>query len=96
VIVGPAAIVLPCAPHLRKEQNGGDLSKPSIQEDLFILILSHFARYWDIGRLLLGEPGWERADLYRFCSCISLGISSRAGMDFYDQHLAVHVSIKTL
>lgn len=55
MITGPAAMVLRCARHLRKEQNEGDLSKPSIQEDLLTLILSHFARYWDIGALLLGE-----------------------------------------
>ncbi|KAL5324784.1 hypothetical protein ACEPPN_005902 [Leptodophora sp. 'Broadleaf-Isolate-01'] len=54
MITGPAAMVLRCARHLRKEQNGGDLSKPSIQEDLLVLILSHFARYWDIGGILLG------------------------------------------
>lgn len=55
IIVGPAAIMLRYARHLRKEQNGGDLSQPSIQEDLLQLILGHFARYWNIGSFLLGK-----------------------------------------
>jgi hypothetical protein len=54
IITGPAAIMLRYARHLRKEQNGGE-NEPSIQEDLLILILSHFARYWNIGLLLLGQ-----------------------------------------
>ena len=44
-------MILRCARHMR----GGETGKPSIQEDLMVLILSHFARFWDIGRLLLGE-----------------------------------------
>lgn len=55
IITGPAAIMLRFARHLRKVSNaGGDPSLPSIQEDLLILILSKFARYWNIGLLLLG------------------------------------------
>jgi hypothetical protein len=53
IITGPAAIMLRFARHLRKEQNGRE-NEPSIQEDLLILVLSHFARYWNIGLLLLG------------------------------------------
>ncbi|CZR65129.1 uncharacterized protein PAC_15029 [Phialocephala subalpina] len=55
IITGPAAIMLRFARHLRKIENaGGDPGKPSIKEDLLILILSKFARYWNIGLLLLG------------------------------------------
>jgi hypothetical protein len=54
IITGPAAIMLRYARHMRKEQSGGE-KEPSIQEDLLILILSHFARYWNIGLLLLGK-----------------------------------------
>lgn len=55
IITGPAAIMLRFARHMRKEQNGGDLSQPSIQEDLLVLILKHFAHYWNIGVFLLGQ-----------------------------------------
>jgi hypothetical protein len=55
IITGPAAIMLRYARHLRKVENaGGDRGKPSIQEDLLVLILSKFAQYWNIGLLLLG------------------------------------------
>ncbi|KIM93631.1 hypothetical protein OIDMADRAFT_61277 [Oidiodendron maius Zn] len=53
IIVGPAAIMLRYARHFRKDQNGGDLSQPSVQEDLLHLILGQFARYWNIGSFLL-------------------------------------------
>lgn len=56
IITGPAAIMLRYARHLRKVENaGGDPGRPSIKEDLLILILSKFARYWNIGLLLLGK-----------------------------------------
>lgn len=55
IITGPAAIMLRFARHLRKVSNaGGDPSLPGIHEDILILILSKFARYWNIGLLLLG------------------------------------------
>ncbi|KAH7018785.1 hypothetical protein EDB80DRAFT_818696 [Ilyonectria destructans] len=54
IITGPAAIMLRFARHLRKVSNaGGDPPLPSIHEDILILILSKFARYWNIGLLLL-------------------------------------------
>jgi hypothetical protein len=55
IITGPAAIMLRYARHLRKiENNGDDPGRPSVREELLILILSKFARYWNIGLLLLG------------------------------------------
>lgn len=43
------------ARHMRGEQNGGDTSQPSIQEDLLVLVLRHYGHYWNIGLCLLGE-----------------------------------------
>ena len=57
IITGPAAIMLRFARHMRKEQNGGDTSQPSIHEDMLVMILRHFAHYWNIGLFLLGELG---------------------------------------
>ncbi|OQU95212.1 Fungal Zn2-Cys6 binuclear cluster domain-containing protein [Cladophialophora immunda] len=48
-VVGPAAMNLRFARHLRKDAT----HTFSIEEDLLILILKHFASNWDIGSLLL-------------------------------------------
>lgn len=55
LVIGPRAILLRFARQMRREQNGGDVAEPSIQEDLLVLILRHFAHYWNIGIFLLGE-----------------------------------------
>lgn len=55
IITGPAAIMLRFAIHMRKEQNGGDISQSSIQENMLVLILRHLAHYWNIGLFLVGE-----------------------------------------
>jgi hypothetical protein len=56
VIIGPAAIILRYARHLRIDRNGnGDISQPSIQEDLIMLIIGHASRYWNLGLHLRGR-----------------------------------------
>lgn len=86
LIIGPRAVLLRFARLMRREQNGGDLAQPSIQEDLLVLILRHFAHYWNIGIFLLGKShllpsssaaqvlgGGTQADFsasVRFCACV--------------------------
>jgi len=51
-IVSPAAMNLRYARHLRKDDKPHESSS---KEDLLVLILKHFAVYWDIGSLLLDQ-----------------------------------------
>lgn len=54
LILGPNAVILRYALGCRIRQNEEDDLVPSIEEELLILILGIFARYWNIGSFLLG------------------------------------------
>jgi hypothetical protein len=54
IVVGPAAMFLRVARHLdQKERTREDVAQARIREKLLTLVLTHFARYWKIGSLLL-------------------------------------------
>lgn len=57
LVTGPRALLLRFARQMRRDQSEGDAAGPSIQEDLLVLILRHFAHYWNIGIFLLGQFG---------------------------------------
>ncbi|RDL31816.1 uncharacterized protein BP5553_09218 [Venustampulla echinocandica] len=56
MVVGPANTNLRLARLLRRgTEKSGVKSQPSIQEELLTLVLTHFARHWNMGHIILGN-----------------------------------------
>lgn len=56
LIAGPTKINLSLARLRTLDQATGKVvSRYSMQEELIVLILTHFARYWNVGHLILGK-----------------------------------------